>query len=72
MAEKDVSGLYEIPGEYKYKGVVHGLGTPIELLYQIKEFAFRPDDILLAVYPKCGKFITLHILKNQPRTVNTY
>ncbi len=30
-----------------------------EHLQEVRKFSFRPTDIILASYPKCGKYITL-------------
>ncbi len=59
MDEKNVSDLPKIHEEYVYKGVVYGIGVPRDLLSEIEEFTFRHDDIILAVYPKCGRFLII-------------
>ncbi len=63
MAEKTVPGLYKIPEEFMYDGVVFGRGHSREALGKLKEFPFRQDDTLIVAYSKCGEYITVQYLQ---------
>ena len=48
MAE--MSEFFEYDGDYYPTSL-----TGPEHLDEVKRFSFRPDDVMVATYPKCGK-----------------
>ena len=48
--------LHKIPGMYYYRNLVLYDTTPRWIMEPVKQFRFRDNDVLIAGYPKCGKF----------------
>ena len=54
-------GRHVIEGEYLHKGIVFCDYFPKETIEGLYDYNYKPADIILATYPKCGK---LKLLKN--------
>ncbi len=49
---------YRFPQEYLYEGIkLSGLHLPKEAVGRTRSFPFHQDDVLIATYPKAGRFI---------------
>lgn len=45
---------FKHPGEHAYEGVTYTESIPKESLEKVKDMELRPDDVILATYPKSG------------------
>ena len=48
-------GRHMLVGEYLHKGIVFCDYFPKETIEGLYDYKYKPDDIILATYPKCGK-----------------
>ena len=48
-------GRHVIDGEYTHKGVVFYRNQAKDTIEALYDYNYKPDDIILATYPKCGE-----------------
>ena len=49
-------GRHVLPGEHVHKGIVFNAQFPKETIEALYDYNYKPDDIILATYPKCGEW----------------
>ena len=56
--EEEEQKPFHFDGEHEYQGIMYPASVPVDILKRIKDFKFRPDDVVVAGYPKCGECTT--------------
>ena len=55
ISKESRPGRHVLQGEYLHKGIVFCRYFPKETVEALYDYNYKPDDIILATYPKCGK-----------------
>ena len=53
---KNRPGRHAVPCEHVYRGIVYNVLFPKETLEALHDYNYKPDDIILTTYPKCGEW----------------
>ena len=56
IVSKSRPGRHRVPGEHVYRGTVYNVLFPKDTLEALHDYNYKPDDFILATYPKCGEW----------------